>query len=105
MRWLSKVTFELRSKCPDKLLPMSSTRTSPGRDQTILELRARGWNNSQIGRYVGMTGAGVAYALQRLSGAKRRRTESLDLCDACWEEFEPVQLTQGVCAECLEERT
>lgn len=41
-------------------------QNAPQRDQTILDLRKRGYSYRAIGKAVGMDGSGVRYALLRL---------------------------------------
>ena len=47
--------------------------TAPERDEKIVELRKRGMSYRQIGKIVGLSGAGVMYALERMSEGRPGR--------------------------------
>jgi len=52
--------------------------TTLQRDEVILKLRRKGWTQTKIARYLGMTQPAVHYALLRLAGKKRRTAPRVD---------------------------
>ena len=48
------------------------------RDELILKLRKRRWPQAKIAHHLGMTQPGVLYALRRLAGIPRKRSDHRD---------------------------
>lgn len=69
------------------------------RDRLIVTLRAKGWSQAKIGKYVGVTQQAVCYTLARESGKKRVSTR-LEPCDGCGNRFPSKELEYGMCAQC-----
>lgn len=74
--------------------------TGPQRDQLIIELRRRGWAQHKIAKQLGITQPAVKYALDRLAGKKRQRT-NYEICDGCGNSFPRDQVNRdGLCEGC-----
>lgn len=74
--------------------------TAPQRDKLIVQLRQKGWPQHKIATHLGMTQPAVKYALDRLAGKKRQRT-NYEMCDGCGRSFPKDQVNRdGLCENC-----
>lgn len=69
------------------------------RDQLIWTWSHQGWSQRLIAKQLGITQPAVKYAIDRLSGKQRKRSQ-YGLCDDCGATFPVDQLVDGLCSEC-----
>jgi hypothetical protein len=71
------------------------------RDRLIASLDRKGWSQTRIAGYVGLTQSGVHRALRRLAGKPRSVSVGLDMCEGCWGDVRKDQLNHdGLCPQC-----
>jgi len=71
------------------------------RDRYIWEQRHRGVSYGTLSKQLGMSKSAIKYTFDRLSGKPRQQRQSA-MCEGCWRDLYRDELTNGLCAVCLE---
>lgn len=70
------------------------------RDELILQLRQKGWAQHKIAKQLQMSQPAVKYALDRIAGKQRKRT-NYAMCEGCGRNFPKDQVNRdGLCEAC-----